>query len=191
MFVILVLIWFEVKFKINSTPIKINLKKKTKQSVAQPHLISNTFFENKLNFTAKAGKHSMDWNLDLKSQQTFSIKDQVVNNFSFVNYMTSAAADVWLLSHVQLRATPRTVTHQAPLSMRFSRQEYWSGLPFLSPGDLPQPRYQTWVFCLAGRLFTIEPHGKRMASETAPEVHCYSTKAAWIIRAQVSVPVFQ
>ena len=32
-----------------------------------------------------------------------------------------------------------TVTHQAPLSMRFSRQEYWSGLPFPSPGDLPDP----------------------------------------------------
>ena len=35
--------------------------------------------------------------------------------------------------------TPWTVTHQAPLSMKFSRQEYWSGLPFPSPGDLPDP----------------------------------------------------
>ena len=35
--------------------------------------------------------------------------------------------------------SPWTVTHQAPLSMEFSRQEYWSGLPFLSPGDLPAP----------------------------------------------------
>ena len=34
---------------------------------------------------------------------------------------------------------PWTVTHQAPLSVRFSRQEYWSGLPFASPGDLPNP----------------------------------------------------
>ena len=42
-----------------------------------------------------------------------------------------------MLSHVQLYATPRTVAHQAPLSMGFSRQEYWSGLPFPSPGDLP------------------------------------------------------
>ena len=33
--------------------------------------------------------------------------------------------------------TPRTLAHQAPLSMRFSRQEYWSGLPFFTPGDLP------------------------------------------------------
>ena len=36
-------------------------------------------------------------------------------------------------------ATPRTVAYQAPLSMGFSRQEYWSGLPFSSPGDLPDP----------------------------------------------------
>ena len=41
------------------------------------------------------------------------------------------------LSHVQLSTTPWTIAHQAPLSMEFSRQEYWSGLPFHSPGDLP------------------------------------------------------
>ena len=41
------------------------------------------------------------------------------------------------LSHVQLLVTPWTVACQAPLSMGFSRQEYWSGLPFLPPGDLP------------------------------------------------------
>ena len=41
------------------------------------------------------------------------------------------------LSHVQLFVTPRIVAHQAPPSMVFSRQEYWSGLPFTSPGDLP------------------------------------------------------
>ena len=40
-------------------------------------------------------------------------------------------------SHVQLFATPWTVAHQAPLSMGFSRQEHWSGLPFPLPGDLP------------------------------------------------------
>ena len=40
------------------------------------------------------------------------------------------------LSHIQLFATPWTVPHQAPLSMGFSRQEYWSGLPFPTPGDL-------------------------------------------------------
>ena len=44
-----------------------------------------------------------------------------------------------VLSRVQLFATPWTVAHQAPLSMEFSRQEYWSGLPFPSLGDLPDP----------------------------------------------------
>ena len=43
------------------------------------------------------------------------------------------------LSRVQLFATPWTVAYQAPLSMGFSRQEYWNGLPFPSPGDLPNP----------------------------------------------------
>ena len=43
------------------------------------------------------------------------------------------------LSPVQLFATPWTGAHQAPLSMKFSRQEYWSGLPFPSPGDLLNP----------------------------------------------------
>ena len=42
-------------------------------------------------------------------------------------------------SRVQLFVTPWTVAHQAPLSMGFSRQEYWSGVPFPSPGDLPDP----------------------------------------------------
>ena len=44
-----------------------------------------------------------------------------------------------LLSLVQLCVTPWTVAHQAPLSMRFFRQEYWNGLPFLPPRDLPNP----------------------------------------------------
>jgi len=43
------------------------------------------------------------------------------------------------LSHVWLFATPRTLAHQFLLSMGFSRQEYWSGLPFASPGDFPDP----------------------------------------------------
>ena len=46
---------------------------------------------------------------------------------------------VQLLSRVQLFATLWTVARQAPLSMGFSRQEYWSGLPCLPPGDLPDP----------------------------------------------------
>ena len=46
---------------------------------------------------------------------------------------------VYSLRRVQLFATPWTVAYQAPLSMGFPKQEYWSGLPFPSPGDLPDP----------------------------------------------------
>ena len=68
-----------------------------------------------------------------------------------------------MLSRVQLFATPWTVACQAPLSMEFSRQEYWSGLPFPSPGDLPDPRIEPVSFAfpaLAGGFFTTEPPGK-------------------------------
>ena len=47
-----------------------------------------------------------------------------------------------LLYHVQLFVALWTVDHQAPLSMEFSRLEYWSGLPFPTPGDLPDPGIQ-------------------------------------------------
>ena len=49
----------------------------------------------------------------------------------------------------------RTVTHQALLSMGFSRQEYWSRLLFPFPGDLPDPGIELQVSCIAGRFFTI------------------------------------
>ena len=48
-------------------------------------------------------------------------------------------AKAMMLSHIQLFVTPWTITQQVPLSMEFSRQKYWSRLPFPSPGDLPNP----------------------------------------------------
>ena len=51
-------------------------------------------------------------------------------------------------SYVQLFATPWTVTCQAPLSMKFSRQEYWSGLPCPPPGDLPNSGIKTMSLAL-------------------------------------------
>ena len=62
-----------------------------------------------------------------------------------------------LFSHVQLFVTPWTVACQAPLSMGFSRQEYWSGLPCPPPGDLPDPGIEPVPImspALAGRFFT-------------------------------------
>ena len=57
-------------------------------------------------------------------------------------------------------ATPWTVAHQAPLSMGSARQEYRSGLPILSPGDLPNPGIELVSSALAGGFFTTEPLGK-------------------------------
>ena len=57
-------------------------------------------------------------------------------------------------------ATPWTAAYQAPLSMGFSRQGYWSGLPFPSPGDLSDPGIELASPALAGIFFTTEPLGK-------------------------------
>ena len=67
---------------------------------------------------------------------------------------------VELLSHVRLFVTPWTITRQAPPSMGFPRQEYWSGLPFPSPGDLPDPGIEPTSPAVAGKFFTTEPPGK-------------------------------
>ena len=65
-----------------------------------------------------------------------------------------------LLSRVQLFVTPWTVAHQAPTSMGFSRQEYWSGLPFPSPGDLPDPGIEPRSPAFQADALTSEPPGK-------------------------------
>ena len=71
-----------------------------------------------------------------------------------------------LLSHVQLFATPWTVDCQAPLSMGFSRQEYCSGLPFPSPGDIPDPGIKSASPTL-GRFFITEPPEKPQINYTS------------------------
>ena len=65
-----------------------------------------------------------------------------------------------MLSCVQLFATLWTIASQAPLSIEFSRQEYWTGLPFPSPGDFPHPGFKPVSPALAGRVFTTESCGK-------------------------------
>ena len=65
----------------------------------------------------------------------------------------------WSLSHVRLFVTPWIVARQALLSMGFSRQEYWSGLPFPPPEDLPNPGTEPASPALAGGFFTTEPPG--------------------------------
>ena len=71
-----------------------------------------------------------------------------------------AREEVKLLSRVQLFAIPWTVALQAPPSMGFSRQEYWSALPFPSPGDLPNPGIESGSPALQADALPSEPPGK-------------------------------
>ena len=67
------------------------------------------------------------------------------------------------LSRVQFCVTPWTIAHQAPLTMELSRPEYWRGLPFPSPGDLPNPGIEPTSlasFALAGGCLPAVPPGK-------------------------------
>ena len=65
-----------------------------------------------------------------------------------------------LLTHVQLFATPWTVAHQASSSLRFSRKEYWSGLPFPSPRNLPDPGIKPRSFAFQKDSLPSEPPGR-------------------------------
>ena len=64
------------------------------------------------------------------------------------------------LSRVRLSATPWTVAYQAPPSMELSKQVYWSGLPFPSPGDLPDPEIESRSPALQADALPSEPPGK-------------------------------
>ena len=75
--------------------------------------------------------------------------------------------------HVRLFATPWTVAHQAPLSMGFTRQEYWGGLPFPTPEDLPNLRIKPPSLispALAGRFFTTNATWEAPRSFVRPHV---------------------
>ena len=95
----------------------------------------------------------------------------------------SSVAVVSSLSRVYSFATLWTVTCHAPLLMGFPRQEYRSGLPFPSPGDLPDPGIEPESPALAGRFFTTESSGK----PTFPlyyflnNSHCGCLQPCWAI----------
>ena len=64
-------------------------------------------------------------------------------------------------SCVRFFAAPWTIAHQTPPSMEFSRQEYWSGLPFPSPGDLPDPGIEPGSPAMQADALPSEPPGKQ------------------------------
>ena len=87
-----------------------------------------------------------------------------------------------MLSHfscVQLFVTPWTVAHQAPLSMGFSRQEYWSGLPFPSPGNLPDPGIKPGSPALQADSLPFEPSGKTYTN-THTHIHTHTHTHTYI-----------
>ena len=77
-----------------------------------------------------------------------------------LGFTSSMCVCVKSLSRVQLFATLWTVAHQALLSMGYSRQEYWSGLPFPSPRDLPNPGIEPRSSALQADALSSEPPGK-------------------------------
>ena len=75
------------------------------------------------------------------------------------------------LKRVRLFATPWTVAYQAPPSMGFSRQEYWSGLPFPSPGDFPDPGIEPWSPGFQADALTSEPPGKPRCQDDKTQIN--------------------
>ena len=96
-----------------------------------------------------------------EAQAGIKIAGRNINNLRYVDDTTLMAEGerkkVKLLSLVQLFATPWTVAFQDPLSMGFSRQEYWSGLPFPSPGYLPNPEIEPGSPALHADTLSSEP----------------------------------
>ena len=82
-----------------------------------------------------------------------------------------------MLSHVLFFVTPQTVARQAPLSMGFSRQEYWGSLPFPPPGDLPNPEIKPTSPvspALAGGFFTTSATSKPFWYRNSEIIQSYS-----------------
>ena len=108
-----------------------------------------------------------------KNYQLVCRQAQIQTQINLILKPYKVKVKVKSLSRVQLFATPWTVAHQAPPSMGFSRQEYWSGLPFPSPGDLLEPRSPA----LQADTLTSEPPGKPYS--LSPKLHCHLKWLVW------------
>ena len=108
----------------------------------------------------------------------------------------SKVSQVKLLSHVRLFSTPCTIAYQAPPSMGFSRQEYWSGVPFPSPEDLSKPGIEPKSPTLQADSLPSEPPGKPQPGadliQTVTCIICYhyyafipvfwASLVAWLVK---------
>ena len=100
--------------------------------------------------------------------QSYTIKYSFIKRNS--HFLDIKCSSVQSLSHVQLFVTPWTVGHQTLLSMGFFRQEYWSGLPFPSPGDLPDPGIEPGSPTLQADSLPSEPSGKRIMKKIRQQI---------------------
>ena len=101
----------------------------------------------------------IDWHTYNFMMDYFAFDNDFHVYLCFINTLTCVCM-LSYFSHVQFFATPLTAACPAPLSMEFSRQEYWNGLPFPIPGDLLDLGIEPTSPALAGGFFTTEPPGK-------------------------------
>ena len=98
---------------------------------------------------------------------------------AFEDQLTSiCCACVCSLSHSRLFVTPLTVAHQVPLSLGFSKREYWTGLPFPPPEDLPDSEIEPISPALAGGFFITEPPGKPLSACCVQSIGIISVDSA-------------
>ena len=95
-------------------------------------------------------------------KHTKKLKELYVEHHVHISYIPPLTFYCLVTRLYLTLVTPRTAAHQAPLSMGFPRKEYWSGLAFPSPGDLPDPGFEPMYLALAGRFFTSEPSGNNI-----------------------------
>ena len=88
-------------------------------------------------------------------------------------------SSVQSLSHVRLFATPWTVAHQPPPSMGFSRQEYWSGLTFPSPGDLPSAGIEPPSLAMEVDSLPTELQGKKLPNSSQLSCITFQSSQQW------------
>ena len=115
-----------------------------------------------------------------------SKKDKTLRK-QMITFSPKVKVKVLVISHVQLFVTPWTVAHQAPLSMGFSRQEYWSGLPCSLPGDLPHPGFEPTSLMShvpIGRFFTTWEDYAPTPANPCPSSY-KTVNWAWTVRSDL------
>ena len=165
-------LWLSPVYKLNGESLNLALSTRSKQ-----HLVGHR--ATSVETSPSPIKNSLIWQTNAKQEPTnkkimpqrpASASKGIANCPNRLQHSTTRTIQVYIyylrvcvLSHVQLFGTPWTIACQAPLSMEFSRQEYWSGLPFLSLGDLPDPGIKPTSLAspaLAADSLPLAPLGK-------------------------------